>query len=184
MKMLVRFSPFLLFVLLGKFVDWRLGVAAGLVASILVILLVTPRKVGVVSGAMLGFFAAASVLAVVAPHTGLHPYLHAASAGWFALVAGASILVGHPFTLDFSRDQVSPEVAASPEFLAVNRAISAMWALGFAVIAVATAVATAADRDVLGLAATGLVVVVLVQRTARVTGSAPSSGADPVTPAA
>ena len=181
MKMLIRFSPFLLFVLLGRFVDWRLGVAAGLAASVLVILLVKPRRVGVVNGAMLGFFAAAGALALVAPQTGVHPYLHAASAGWFALVAGISVLVGHPFTLDFSRDAVSPEVAATPEFLAVNRAISTLWAMGFAVIAAATAVAAATNRDVLGVAAVVVVVVVLVKRTAAVTDGSHPAAADPAT---
>jgi hypothetical protein len=169
MKMLIRFSPFLLFVMLGRFVDWRLGVAAALVASILVILFARPCRVGVVSGAMVVFFAAASVLALVAPHSGLHSYLHAISAGWFALVAGVSILVGHPFTADFSRDAVPPEVAASPGFMAANRAVSTLWALGFAVIGVANAVATAADRGVLGTVVTVAVVVVLVQRTAAIT---------------
>ncbi len=179
MKMLIRFSPFLLFVLLGKFVDWRLGVAAGLVASIVVILSVRPRRLGVISGAMLGFFAAASILALVAPDTGVHPYLHAVSAGWFALVAGISILVGHPFTLDFSKDEVPPEVASSPRFLAANRALSAVWALGFAAIAAATAVATAADREILGTAVTVIVVVALVKRTMSQTQGSPSGHAAP-----
>jgi hypothetical protein len=179
MKLLIRFSPFLLFVLLGRFVDWRLGVAAGLAASIVVILVGRPRRIGVISGAMLGFFAAASLLALVAPHTGVHPYLHAVSAGWFALVAGVSILVGHPFTLDFSKDQVPPEVAASPRFLAANRAISAMWALGFAVIAAATAVATASGRDLLGTAVTVVVVVVLVKRTTSQAEGSPSGHTAP-----
>jgi hypothetical protein len=179
MKMLIRFSPFLLFVLLSKFVDWRLGVAAGLAASILAILVVRPRRVGVISGAMLGFFAAASILALVAPNTGVHPYLHAVSAGWFALVAGISILVGHPFTLDFSQDGVPPEVATSPRFLAANRESSAMWALGFAAIAAATAVATAADREVLGTAVTVVVVMALVKRTTNRANGSPSGHAAP-----
>jgi beta-lactamase regulating signal transducer with metallopeptidase domain len=180
MKMLIRFSPFLLFVVLGRFVDWRLGVAAGLVASIFVIVASRPRRIGVVSGAMLGFFVAASILALVAPNTGVHPYLHAVSAGWFALVAGVSILVGHPFTLDFSKDAVSPEVAASPRFVAVNRAISAMWAFGFAVIAAALAVATAGGREILGTAVTVVVVMVLMKRsTSRMDGT-PSDRHTPI----
>ncbi len=180
MKMLIRFSPFLLFVALGRFVNWRLGVAAALAASVLVVLLVRPRRLGVVSGAMMGFFAAATVLAVVAPHAGVHSYLHAISAGWFALVAGVSVLAGHPFTLDFSRDSVPPEVAASPKFMAVNRMVSTTWALGFVVIGAANAVATAAGRGALGTVATVLVVIALVRHTASLT---PATSPQPSTAA-
>jgi hypothetical protein len=58
--------------------------------------------------------------------------------GLLALVAG-SLLVGRPFTLPYAREQVSPEVAASARFRAVNRKLSAAWALAFAVIVAADA---------------------------------------------
>ncbi len=46
-----------------------------------------------------------------------------------------SIAIGRPFTLQYAREQVRPEVAALPQFRKVNYLITGVWALAFAVIA-------------------------------------------------
>ena len=72
---------------------------------------------------------------------------------WLAAVAAGSILVGHPFTLDYSRDGVSPEVATSQLFLDINRTIAWAWAGCFAAVAAAGIVSRAAGAPALGTAA-------------------------------
>lgn len=46
--------------------------------------------------------------------------------------AGASPFTGTPWTTQFTRRVISPAVWERPEFLAVNRASTALWAAGFA----------------------------------------------------
>ena len=45
--------------------------------------------------------------------------------------------LGRPFTLQYAREQVAPELWASPEFIRTNYVITAVWALAFAVLVIA-----------------------------------------------
>ena len=42
--------------------------------------------------------------------------------------------IGRPFTLQYAREQVSPEFWNSPEFIRTNYVITAIWALAFLVM--------------------------------------------------
>lgn len=53
--------------------------------------------------------------------------------GLFVIVGG-SVLIGRPFTLQYAREQVSPEIAATNTFETTNLKLSAIWALAFAAI--------------------------------------------------
>jgi len=48
-----------------------------------------------------------------------------------------TMAVGRPFTLQYAREQVAPELWASPEFIRTNYVITAVWALAFAVLVIA-----------------------------------------------
>lgn len=48
-----------------------------------------------------------------------------------------SLVVGRPFTLQYAREQVSPEVAATDRFRKVSLQLSLAWTLAFVVIVVA-----------------------------------------------
>lgn len=48
-----------------------------------------------------------------------------------------SIAMRQPFTLQYAREQVPPEIQASREFLRTNYIITAVWALAFAVMVAA-----------------------------------------------
>jgi hypothetical protein len=166
MNMLVQFAPWIAFSLVSG-IDWRLGLAVGLIGQIVVILAVHPRRVGVLNGAMLAFFIVLGLFAVLRPDSPIQDHVDTISTGWLAIVAAASFAVGHPFTLDFSRDRVSPEVARSERFMAVNRTITAVWTACFAGIAAAGAIAAAADRPTLKTVATIVLLVVAVHFTIR-----------------
>jgi hypothetical protein len=68
------------------------------------------------------------------------------NAGLFAVVAG-SLAIGRPFTIEYAREQVSPDVAALPGFTYVNKVITAVWAGAFAVMTVSSLVPPAIEGE-------------------------------------
>jgi len=50
-----------------------------------------------------------------------------------------SLAIGRPFTLQYARETTSPEIWNRPEFMAVNRRITLVWAAAFAVLVLADA---------------------------------------------
>ncbi len=172
MKMILRFTPFIVLTLVARFAEWRWGVVAALVTLAVVTVALPPRRLGILGGAMLVFFLGAGVLALTWPDQAVGNYLHACAAGWLSLVALASIAVGRPFTVDIAKDQVGPEVAQSSEFLAVNRRITFVWAAAFAAAAVAGVTADLLGRPLFGLAGTALSLLWAVKRTTETTSAA------------
>jgi hypothetical protein len=142
MSMLLAFVPFLIFALLER----RVGAHSALIAAAAVsALLIVRDKVirhkslkllEVGSLILFGALALASgfpqfSLSVV----GVRLWV---DAGLLAIVTG-SLVIGQPFTLQYAREQVSPEVAAGPRFKRVNMMLTAAWALSFVVIVAADA---------------------------------------------
>ena len=60
-------------------------------------------------------------------------------AGLLSIVL-VSLAIRQPFTLQYAREQVRPEIRASKEFLRTNDVITAVWALAFLVLVAADAV--------------------------------------------
>ena len=161
MSMILQFAPWIAFTLLSN-VDWRLALAVGLVAQILVIVAHRPIRVGVLNGAMILFFLVVGAFALLVPDAAIKDHVSVLSTAWLAVVATGSLLVGRPFTLDFSRHTVSPEIAASPRFMRTNRVITGVWAEAFAAMALGGVVAIVTGISWVSTATT---VVVLVLAT-------------------
>ncbi len=53
------------------------------------------------------------------------------------LIVLASLVMRRPFTLQYARERVAPELWGEPEFVRTNYVITAVWALAFAVMVVA-----------------------------------------------
>lgn len=77
-----------------------------------------------------GFTAAAFVVDPSVAHW-LERYARAIAAGLLALIAFGSLL-WVPFTEQYARDRVSPQIWKSPKFRAINRRLTALWAATFA----------------------------------------------------
>jgi len=165
MSTLVRFAPWIVFVVLSDVADWRLGLVAGLVAALAVWLLSTPRRLGILDAAQLAFFATVGVFAFLRPDSGLQHHMSNVSMAWFAAVAVLSILIGRPFTMDFAGDDMTPEIAASSLYRSIHTTITAVWAACFAGISVAGFIATATDRKAIGTVATVVLLIVAVRFT-------------------
>jgi hypothetical protein len=73
---------------------------------------------------------------------------------WLGAVAALSLLVGHPFTLDFSTPGQPDEVVHSELFLHINRMITAVWAAALTAMGVGGLIGQALDRPSIGTAAT------------------------------
>ena len=77
-------------------------------------------------------------------------YAQAVAHGSLTLIVFGSVLIGHPFTQGYAREQAPPEVWNSPHFHAFNRKISLFWGLAFLVGTVSLTLAGATDsRQVL-----------------------------------
>jgi all-trans-retinol 13,14-reductase len=52
-----------------------------------------------------------------------------------ATIAWGSLLAGAPFTLEYAREQVPPELWRSPVFIRINQYITAVWGVDFSLSA-------------------------------------------------
>ena len=140
MAILLAFAPFLVFAV----VDRALGPTEGLVAGALTsaALLIrdwlsadrTPKILEV--GTLLLFGGLALYALFGGPTWSVIGVRLCVDAGLLAIVL-ASMVVGRPFTIQYARERVSPEVWSSPEFLRTNYVITAVWALAFGIMVVA-----------------------------------------------
>ena len=141
MSMLKSFASWIAFLIATGFTDWRLGLTAGLVVQVGIILTRRPVRIDILNAAMLSFFVVALTIAVARPESGLEQYIGSISSAWLGLVSLTSLLVGKPFTLSIARDQVSPEIAKTTTFIRTNQIITSVWTTSFALTAAIGAVA-------------------------------------------
>lgn len=140
MGMLLSFAPFIAFALL----DRMLGVlpALGVAAALAVVLLLRDlfsksRSVKLPEVGTAALFGGLALYAVVTrTEWSLLAVRLRVDAGLF-LVVLASIVVRRPFTLQYAKEQTSPEVWIQPAFLKVNNVITAAWAVAFALMVLA-----------------------------------------------
>jgi hypothetical protein len=135
MSILKSFAPFIAYSLVANWFDWRIAIAFGLVALIAVIYTSPSHRMGVLGAAQLGFLVVAGMFAIARPDSGLQQDLNAIGMAWIAVASAVSILVGRPFTLDYSTDGVAPEIVASKLFMQINRTIAWVWTACFAACA-------------------------------------------------
>jgi cyanate permease len=83
------------------------------------------------------------------------------------LIVLASMAIRKPFTLQYAREQVSPEYWDRPQFVKTNYIITAVWAAAFAVMVAAEAalVYVPVMPNRLGITVTVLAIVAAVKFT-------------------
>jgi len=143
MGILVGFAPFLAFFVGIR----RISPVAGLAAACLVSLYLCLRmwrsgaSVKVLEvGSLVLFAALLGYTLLASPAWTIATVRLAVDAGLFA-IAAISLAIGKPFTLQYAREQVPAELWESPRFIAVNRHITLVWAIAFAVMVAADAAA-------------------------------------------
>ncbi|MEV6217477.1 hypothetical protein [Nocardia sp. NPDC051833] len=148
MSYLRTFAPWIVYALVpGSYWQW-----AALAAAVLALAeLVVRRRSGagfdalIIEIGTLAFFVGLTALAFSDPDTGLHAYSPALSHTALALIAGASLAVGMPFTLGIAKQTTPQEVWAEPLFVRTAYVLTAVWTASFAVGAVLLAVLAHAD---------------------------------------
>jgi len=143
MSVLLGLSPFIVFFALMRLVSPVAGLVGALGASALLCLRMRLRRESI-KILEVGSFVLFAVLTVytlaAAPRWTVATVRLAVDAGLFTIVA-VSLAVGRPFTLQYARERVPEQFWDSPIFMAVNRAVSWVWAGSFAVHAAADAAA-------------------------------------------
>ena len=139
MNVLLGLSPFIVFFVLMRGVSPTAGLAGALVTSALLVLRMRLRRESLKilemgSLALFGLLIAYTLAA--RPQWTVATVRLAVDAGLLAIVV-ISLAIGRPFTLQYAREQVAEQFWNTPQFMAVNRAISSVWGAAFAVMVLA-----------------------------------------------
>ena len=142
------FIPWILFSAIGGPSTWETASIAALIAAVLLMLfdigaiggetgsgMRRPKLLDVASIVFFGGFVVAAFSTARHDVTGVDDYAQAIASGGLAVVAFLSVLFGHPFTIDYAKDQTPPEVWHTPMFKHVNVVLTLMWGVVFAVCA-------------------------------------------------
>jgi hypothetical protein len=143
MGILLGFTPFIVFALLtGLSVSLAIWVAFAIAFALAIRDFASSKTIRVLDGGgMMLFGALALVAGFIAPGLSMQAMRFIIDAG-LLLIALTSLAIRNPFTLQYARDHVAPELWNDAAFIRANYVITAVWALAFAVMAAADAVAT------------------------------------------
>jgi hypothetical protein len=84
------------------------------------------------------FFAALTIAAIVTSRhdvTELDKYSQAVSSGALGIIALGSIVFGHPFTVDYAKEQAPPQAWHTAVFKRINLVLTSVWTVVFLVCA-------------------------------------------------
>jgi uncharacterized membrane protein len=175
----LAFIPWVVFTLVAQHSTLKLAAVGALLASV-VIAARSVRASGakvLELGAVLAFVAFTVVAFTADPGTAafVDRYARAIAAGLLAAIAFGSLLVV-PFTEQYARETVPRQFWSSPQFKQINRRLTSMWGLVFAVMVPAHVVAGALETHRANLIFNWAIPIVLViwaaKRTARVSDNA------------
>lgn len=140
MGILLAFAPFIVFALVERLAGPAQGLWAGVAVSAALLLRdwLTPGRTPKIleMGTALLFAGLALYAAIGEPAWSVIGVRLCVDIGLLLIVL-VSMATGRPFTLQYAREQVAPELWSSPEFARTNYVITAMWALAFCVIVAA-----------------------------------------------
>ena len=139
MEILLAFAPFITFAVVDRLSGPTEGLIAGAAVSAALLLrdLVRGRTAKVLEVGTAILFGSLALYALLGrPSWSVVGVRLVVDAGLLLIVL-ASLAMRRPFTLQYAREQVAPELWGAPEFVRTNYVITAVWALAFAVMVVA-----------------------------------------------
>lgn len=139
MGILLAFAPFVVFAIVDRFVGSTEGLVAGTVISIGLLLrdVVSRKSVKVLEVGTAILFGGLALYAVLNKPAWSVIGVRLMVDSGLLLIVLLSIALRRPFTLQYAREQVAPEIWGTPQFVRTNYVITAVWALAFAVMVVA-----------------------------------------------
>ena len=150
LNIVIGFIPQVVFMVLVNWLPLDGAAAVGLAVAVVLIAITAARGgvkvLPVVQAIILAAFTVAGFTLSHHDATTFEPYAR----GVASLALAAFILAtsaSHPFTAQFARANVPPQYWKSPQFLGVNRRISAAWGLAVLAVGVAHVVAARMGGD-------------------------------------
>lgn len=140
MGILLAFAPFIAFALVDRFIGPTEGLIAGAAVSLALLIRdwMTPGrspKILEIGTAIL--FCGLALYALLGAATWSVIGVRLCVDAGLLLIVLISMAVGRPFTLQYAREQTTPELWSTPDFIRTNYIITAVWALAFVVMVIA-----------------------------------------------
>lgn len=182
MNILLAFAPFIVFVIVERIAGVPAGLAAGALASAVLLgrdLLSRERAVKVLEVGTMILFGGLALYALA-----FHPVWSIAAVrlrvdGGLLAIVLVSIAIRRPFTLQYAREQVASALWSNPVFVRTNYVISAAWGAAFAAMVVADILLAYMPEvpRAAGIAVTVVALMAAVKLTARYPESVSASSA-------
>lgn len=140
LEYLVNFFPWIAFGVFSAAVSWRVGVSVAFVVQLaLALSLIRKHQLDLLSIGTLIFFGAMTGIGLISPHSSVHRWIPALSAGALAVISISSLLAARPFTLAIARRRTPEALWSRPEFISLNHFLTSVWAASFTAAAIAGA---------------------------------------------
>lgn len=137
MRILLSFVPYFVFGFILDGVPVALACLIAAAVGLAIALgdhLLRGRSLKLLDGGTIAIFVIVALIAAFL-RPGLQPaWVWVATNAGLLAIALVSLVIRRPFTLQYAREQVGPELWSSPVFLAVNDRITVVWAAAFAVM--------------------------------------------------
>jgi all-trans-retinol 13,14-reductase len=136
LRLLIAFLPWIILAVLGN--SWFLValVLALAVAGVTTARQVFERSLKILDTVTLAFFVFVAVGLIGFGWGILATYMTLFVKLTLMAIAWGSLLAGSPFTIQYARGQVAPELWHAPLFIRINRYVTAVWGLNFSLSAV------------------------------------------------
>jgi hypothetical protein len=140
----MAFAPWILYGFASGFNHWRIASGGGLILVLAYLAVMIRRDISIKlpDWATLSFFVIASVMMIGLRSTTFTVYSAVVVWACFAGAAWGSVVLGHPFTAAYARENAPPEFWEHPVFNRLNLLMTLVWCglmtvnIGFAVIGV------------------------------------------------
>ncbi|MSP45252.1 MAG: hypothetical protein EXQ83_05120 [Xanthobacteraceae bacterium] len=140
MGMLLAFAPFIAFTLVDRMIGASEGLLAGAAVSAALLArdwISADRSPKILEIGTFVLFAGLALYSFIGrPAWSIVGVRLCVDAGLLVIVL-VSLTVGRPFTLQYAKETVAPELWSSPQFARTNMVITAAWAVAFALLVVA-----------------------------------------------
>ncbi len=137
MRLLLALSPFLIFIALDRLVSVEAGLFAAVGTSAVLLLIdsfLRRKRAKILEVGTLVLF---SVLAAYVSLSGVQWSIAsirlAVDSGLLLIVVG-SMLIGQPFTIQYARESLPPQMWRDPDVIGANYVLTIAWAVAFAVM--------------------------------------------------
>jgi hypothetical protein len=140
MEILLAFAPFFAYVAVELIANITAGLVAATLTSAALLLrsAFNPnRTVKVLELGTFLLFAGLVVYAWFCRPTWPIPQIRLRVDGGLLFIVLVSMAIGKPFTLQYAREKVAPELWSTPAFIRTNYIITAVWAAAFTIIVLA-----------------------------------------------